>query len=187
MTHRLRWSAVSGPPVCGPPDHQVSALRDVWEATSFELERRQCDAACVASEQEGLSTRRTPAWALSFKPSPTPAAKVRAAPGVARALRARRGRARGPPPQSAGRTHAHRTHRACSPLSPRVLTARVLTARARRTSPAMQVGGGGSPVHAELALAAEGRHFGVSQCPPRQMYLVPQPISNGYTMAFRRF
>ena len=44
-----------------PPPHlrlsafacPAAALRDTWEATSFELERRQCALDCVAEEQVG--------------------------------------------------------------------------------------------------------------------------------------
>ena len=43
-------------------------LRDAWEATSFELEKRQCSAACVAMEQWGLRSRRSPPLHVSFRP-----------------------------------------------------------------------------------------------------------------------
>ena len=48
-------------------------LRDLWEKTSFQLDRRQADPGCVAEEQGGLAHRRTPSWGLSFRPEPTPA------------------------------------------------------------------------------------------------------------------
>jgi len=52
------------------------ALRDVWEATGFELERLQCDPACVASEQATLAKRRAPPFHLTFTPAATPAAAL---------------------------------------------------------------------------------------------------------------
>jgi phosphoribosylformylglycinamidine synthase len=48
-------------------------LRDIWEATSFELDRLQADPASVAEEAAGLAHRRTPSFGLSFRPEPTPA------------------------------------------------------------------------------------------------------------------
>jgi len=50
-------------------DASVANLRDVWEATSFELEKLQCAPACVAQEQASLAVRSTPAWSLSFTPT----------------------------------------------------------------------------------------------------------------------
>jgi phosphoribosylformylglycinamidine synthase len=49
----------------------VRELRDVWESTSFQLERRQADPDCVESEERGLRHRRTPSWRLTFDPEPT--------------------------------------------------------------------------------------------------------------------
>ena len=59
------------------------ALRDVWEATGFELEKLQAAPACVAQEQASLATRTAPAWRLSFDLTPTPAALL-AAPADAK-------------------------------------------------------------------------------------------------------
>ncbi len=53
-------------------DDDVRRLRDIWEATSFRLERRQADPAHVDQEETGLAHRRTPAYTLSFQPEPTP-------------------------------------------------------------------------------------------------------------------
>jgi phosphoribosylformylglycinamidine synthase len=50
----------------------TAALRDQWEATSFELERLQSAAETVAQEQAGLSTRSAPHWELTYTPTPTP-------------------------------------------------------------------------------------------------------------------
>ena len=39
-------------------DAPLSELRDLWEATSFELEKRQCAADCVAQEKASLANRQ---------------------------------------------------------------------------------------------------------------------------------
>jgi len=49
----------------------VAALQDIWEETSFQLEKQQCALACVEEEQRGLSQRKEPPWQLSFAPEPT--------------------------------------------------------------------------------------------------------------------
>ena len=41
-------------------------LRDIWEETSFALERRQTDPACVESEQQGLKLRKSPPFTVPF-------------------------------------------------------------------------------------------------------------------------
>ena len=46
----------------------VSELRDVWESTSFALEKRQCDEECVRQEQEGLKSRKDPPYSLTYFP-----------------------------------------------------------------------------------------------------------------------
>jgi phosphoribosylformylglycinamidine synthase len=51
---------------------QMVDLRDVWEATSFELEKKQRNPDCVAQEQRSLRTRVAPAWKVTFEPLPTP-------------------------------------------------------------------------------------------------------------------
>ena len=50
----------------------VRELRDLWEETSFELERRQANPVCVAQERQGLGTRTAPPYQLTFTPRPTP-------------------------------------------------------------------------------------------------------------------
>ena len=52
-------------------DQDVRDLRDLWEATSFELERLQADADCVRQEREGLRHRSAPPFSLTFRPDPT--------------------------------------------------------------------------------------------------------------------
>eukprot|EP01052_Picozoa_sp_SAG31_P034883 SAG31_NODE_4135_length_3550_cov_2.327731_2_plen_493_part_00 len=54
-------------------DAKWTELSVVWEATSFELEKMQCDADCVAQEQAGVTAREKPQWKLSYVPQPTKA------------------------------------------------------------------------------------------------------------------
>jgi len=49
----------------------VAALRDVWEATSFRLEREQTAISCVEQEEKGLKHRRDPPFWLTYHPAPT--------------------------------------------------------------------------------------------------------------------
>ncbi|XP_071725169.1 probable phosphoribosylformylglycinamidine synthase, chloroplastic/mitochondrial [Rutidosis leptorrhynchoides] len=46
-------------------------LRDMWEETSFQLEKLQRLSSCVDLEQQGLKSRHKPSWSLSFNPSLT--------------------------------------------------------------------------------------------------------------------
>ena len=43
------------------------ALHDLWEATSFELDKLQWNPACAEQEQEGLKKRHKPAWKLTYE------------------------------------------------------------------------------------------------------------------------
>lgn len=56
--------------------HSPSNCRDVWESTSFALERLQAAEGCVAQEQAGLASRTAPKWVLPFTPSFTPADRM---------------------------------------------------------------------------------------------------------------
>ena len=47
-------------------DESLAELRDVWESTSFALEARQCDRACVQQERSSLLTRPGPSYHLSY-------------------------------------------------------------------------------------------------------------------------
>lgn len=47
---------------------KMADLRDIWEATSFQLERLQCNPRCVEDEERGLRHRNDPPYKLSFKP-----------------------------------------------------------------------------------------------------------------------
>jgi phosphoribosylformylglycinamidine synthase len=46
----------------------VGELRDVWEATSFKLEREQSAGGCVDQEEAGLRARQDPQWRVTFEP-----------------------------------------------------------------------------------------------------------------------
>lgn len=50
---------------------KMTSLRDIWEATSFQLEKRQRNPTCVAQEQKGLKKRHAPLWKLTFVPQLT--------------------------------------------------------------------------------------------------------------------
>lgn len=50
-------------------NERTSILRDIWEETSFELEKKQRLPACVELEKEGLNSRHEPLWKLSFTPT----------------------------------------------------------------------------------------------------------------------
>ena len=54
-------------------DAKMTELRDTWEATSFQLEKRQRNPDCVLQEEEGLKLRVAPQWTLTFVPEPTAA------------------------------------------------------------------------------------------------------------------
>lgn len=48
---------------------KTSHLRDMWEETSFQLEKLQRLASAVDLEKEGLKNRHEPSWELSFTPT----------------------------------------------------------------------------------------------------------------------
>jgi len=52
-------------------DEDMRDLRDLWEATSFELDRLQADPEMVAEERDGLRERKAPPYATTFDPLPT--------------------------------------------------------------------------------------------------------------------
>ncbi|KAL6637031.1 hypothetical protein ACP70R_024603 [Stipagrostis hirtigluma subsp. patula] len=49
----------------------TSDLRDLWEETSFQIEELQRLKSCVKLEKEGLKSRTSPSWSLSFTPKIT--------------------------------------------------------------------------------------------------------------------
>ncbi|GAB2299770.1 hypothetical protein Dimus_033825 [Dionaea muscipula] len=50
-------------------NEDTTYLRDIWEETSFDLEKFQRLASCVELEKEGLKKRHGPSWSLSFTPA----------------------------------------------------------------------------------------------------------------------
>ena len=62
---------VGGRPVL---EDDIRDLRDLWEATSFQLDRLQAEPGHVAAEEAGLRIRTTPPYKLTFDPKPTAAA-----------------------------------------------------------------------------------------------------------------
>ena len=57
--------SLNGSPVL---EEKMVVLRDVWEETSFQLERLQANPDCVKQEQEGLRTRQEPVYHVPFEP-----------------------------------------------------------------------------------------------------------------------
>jgi phosphoribosylformylglycinamidine synthase len=55
-------------------DEDLRDLRDLWEETSFQLDRRQANPSCVDRERTGLRGRTGPRFSLPFTPRPTPPA-----------------------------------------------------------------------------------------------------------------
>ncbi|KAM7453894.1 hypothetical protein BLSTO_05354 [Blastocystis sp. subtype 1] len=49
-------------------DEDEKALHDLWEATSFEVDKLQSNPACAEQEQEGMKKRHKPAWKLTYEP-----------------------------------------------------------------------------------------------------------------------
>eukprot|EP00798_Chlamydomonas_sp_ICE-L_P025491 gene25491-11147_t len=74
--------------VAGKPEitGECPALRDVWEATAFNLERLQAAEECVAEEEAGMKFRKAPKWTLPFKPAFTPEEKMMATDKVSIAI-----------------------------------------------------------------------------------------------------
>jgi phosphoribosylformylglycinamidine synthase len=46
---------------------RVPLLRDIWEQTSFELEKRQANVVCVQEEQRDLSSRTSPPYRVTYQ------------------------------------------------------------------------------------------------------------------------
>ncbi len=55
-------------------DEDTADLRDLWEETSFQLDRRQANPDFVEAERAGLRHRTAPDYALTYAPGLTPAA-----------------------------------------------------------------------------------------------------------------
>jgi phosphoribosylformylglycinamidine synthase len=54
----------------------MTELRDIWEATSFQLERLQTLPVCVEQEEQGMKSRKNPPYSLSFQPALTDKEKL---------------------------------------------------------------------------------------------------------------
>lgn len=92
------------------------ALRDVWEATSFQLERLQAAEENVEAEAAGLAARGAPQWRVPFTPVWTPADKLAATGAAGRgAPQGSACPAANPNPSLSTRTH---TLTPCSPSLP---------------------------------------------------------------------
>lgn len=61
--------SIAGKPVL---DDEIPKLRDVWEMTSFQLERLQCNPECVIQEEALLRKRKSPPYHLTFDPDIPP-------------------------------------------------------------------------------------------------------------------
>ena len=53
-------------------NEQMPVLRQIWEETSYQLDRLQADPACVDEEREACYDRKGPEFRLTFTPEPTP-------------------------------------------------------------------------------------------------------------------
>ncbi|UCF19585.1 MAG: phosphoribosylformylglycinamidine synthase, partial [Gemmatimonadota bacterium] len=53
-------------------DEDMRDLRDLWEETSFQLDRLQANPDCVELERRGLRERTGPNFVIPFTPTPTP-------------------------------------------------------------------------------------------------------------------
>jgi phosphoribosylformylglycinamidine synthase len=53
-------------------------LRDIWQQTSFELDKLQANPACVEAERKVNFDRKGLCYNLTFEPAPTPEAKMKA-------------------------------------------------------------------------------------------------------------
>lgn len=52
-------------------------LRQIWEETSYELDKFQCHSECVKSERRNIFNRRGPQYSLTFKPEEMPKSILR--------------------------------------------------------------------------------------------------------------
>ena len=52
-------------------DDEMADLRDLWEETSYRLERLQADPQCVEQERHSLRQRVAPRYTVPFTPAPT--------------------------------------------------------------------------------------------------------------------
>ncbi|MCX8022069.1 MAG: phosphoribosylformylglycinamidine synthase [Syntrophorhabdaceae bacterium] len=53
-------------------DHDMCALRDLWEETSYRIERLQMNPLCAEEEKRNIYDRKGPVYKVTFEPEPTP-------------------------------------------------------------------------------------------------------------------
>jgi phosphoribosylformylglycinamidine synthase len=53
-------------------NEDMRVLRDLWEETSYRLDRLQKNPDCIEEEKKSIYDRKGPSFALSFVPGPTP-------------------------------------------------------------------------------------------------------------------
>ena len=53
-------------------DEEMKTLRNIWEETSYELEKLQADPECAEEERKNIIDRKGPDYKLSFTPEDTP-------------------------------------------------------------------------------------------------------------------
>ncbi len=58
---------------------KMRMLRDIWQQTSFELDKLQANPVCVRAERNANLNRKGPRYELTFEPTPTPDEKMQAA------------------------------------------------------------------------------------------------------------
>jgi phosphoribosylformylglycinamidine synthase len=73
--------SVGGEPVL---NECMRTLRDIWEETSYRLERLQRTPALADEEKRNIYTRNAPPFALGFTPEPTGVVRVRPRIGIVR-------------------------------------------------------------------------------------------------------
>jgi len=59
-------------------DADMRELRDIWQQTSFELDKLQANPACAVAERDVNFDRKGPDYQLTFKPARTPDKKMKA-------------------------------------------------------------------------------------------------------------
>ena len=67
-------------------DEPMAGLRDVWEATSFQLEKLQTNPKCAAEEEAGMAARTLPPFETTFA-TPAPAVHPVATPQLVATIR----------------------------------------------------------------------------------------------------
>ena len=50
-------------------NERMTIMRDIWEETSFRLERHQANPECVSAEESGLANRTAAPYKLTFDPN----------------------------------------------------------------------------------------------------------------------